>query len=359
VQQKHGDKMNYLTHCVIRFDTASQSNRLKETVMKATWSRRSLLIATAVLAAAGPAVAADAYPSKPIKLVVGFPPGGPTDIIGRVIAQSIAKLLGESVVIENRGGAGGIIGAAYVAKAKPDGYNLLLAVESSQTRGLALNPSLSYDQQKEFTYIRKVAKQPTLILVHPALPVKSVRELIDYAKANPGKLNEGGTFGATSHIGGALFDALHGTKMTFVNYAGGSQPITDLMAGTLQVGFFTEATVAQFVKAGKLKALAIAGPDRSLAFPNLPTIVEGGGKPMDLAPWFGIAGPAGLPADVVKKLGAALDKMVADPEYLAQLEALGALPIKGTTSEAYTKEVGEEIVFWNKWAKDQTAPLAR
>ena len=323
-------------------------------------SRRSLLLAGTTLLAGMPAFAAEAYPSKTVKLIVGFPPGGPTDIIGRVIAQSLAKHLNGSVIIENRGGAGGLIGANYVAKSKPDGYNLLLAVESSQTRGAALNSSsIQYDQLKDFTYIRKVAKQRNLILVNPSLPVKSVKELIEYAKANPGKLNRGGTFGATSHIGGTLFDALNGTQMTFVNYAGGAQPITDLMAGILQVGYFTEATVASYVKSGGLRALAIAGPDRSPAFPDLPTVVESGGKPMDLAPWFGVAGPAGLPQEIVQKVGAALDKMVQEPEFLAHLETLGALPIKGTTPEAYSKEVGDEIIYWNKWAKEQSAPLVR
>jgi tripartite-type tricarboxylate transporter receptor subunit TctC len=317
-------------------------------------------VASAFVLATGSALAADdSYPSKPVKLIVGFPPGGPTDIIGRVLAQTLSKNLGQAVVIENKGGAGGVIAAGYVAKSKPDGYNLLLAVESSQTRGLALNPALPYDQQKDFTYIRKVAKQRNVIVVNPSVPVNSVKELIEYAKANPGKLNSGGTFGATSHIGGTLFDALNGTQLTFVNYAGGSQPITDLMAGQVQVGFFTEATVAQYIKAGKLKALAVAAPERSPAFPDLPTVQEGGGKPMDLSPWFGVAAPAGTSQDAVKKISDALDKTVADPEFLQQLETLGALPVKSSNPVSYAKEVGEEIAFWNKWAKTQTAPLQR
>lgn len=318
---------------------------------------RSLIAASAALFVSA-AMSAD-YPDKPIRLVVGFPPGGPTDIIGRVIGQSLAKQIGVPVVVENRGGAGGIIGASYVAKAKPDGYTLLVAVESSQTRGLALNPTISYDQQKDFTYIRKLAKQRNLVLTNPEVPVNSLQELIAYAKANPGKLNTGGTFGATSHIGGALFDELNGTKLTFVNYSGGSQPITDLMAGTVQVGFFTESTVAGHVRTGKLKALAIAGPDRSPAFPDLPTITEAGAKPMDLAPWFGIAGPAGMPPEVVSKIGAALDKIRNDPEFAKQLETIGAMPVVGSTVESFTTDVGNEIVFWNNWAKTQDASLAK
>lgn len=318
---------------------------------------RCFLAASATLFASA-AMSAD-YPDKPIRLVVGFPPGGPTDIIGRVIGQALSKQIGVPVVVENRGGAGGIIGASYVAKAKPDGYTLLVAVESSQTRGQALNPSIPYDQQKDFTYIRKLAKQRNLVLTNPELPINSIQDLIAYAKANPGKLNTGGTFGATSHIGGALFDELNGTKLTFVNYSGGSQPITDLMAGTVQVGFFTEATVAGHVRTGKLKALAVAGPDRSPAFPDLPTITEAGAKPMDLAPWFGIAGPAGMQPEVVGKIGVALDKIKNDSEFAKQLETIGAMPVVGATAEGFTADVGKEIIFWNNWAKTQDASLTK
>lgn len=319
---------------------------------------RLLLPLIAAASFASVAVAQD-YPSRPIKLVVGFPPGGPTDIIGRLIGQSLSKEIGQSVIVENRGGAGGVIGANIVAKSKPDGYTLLVSVESAQTRGLALNPSLPYDQSKDFTFIKKVAKQRNLLVVNPSVPVSSVKELIAYAKANPGKLNVGGTFGASPHVGATLFDMLNGTKMTFVNYAGGSQPMSDLMAGTVQVGFFPEATVAQHIQAGKMKALAVAADERSPAFPNLPTIAEAGGKAMDVSPWFGIAGPAGLTPEVVKKLSDALDRVTKHNDFASHLATIGATPINGSTPEKFTKEVGEEIVFWNKWAKDVGTPLAR
>ena len=305
------------------------------------------------------ALADETYPSKPIKLVAGFPPGGPTDIVARVIAQALGKELNGTIIIDNRAGAGGIVGADAVAKAKPDGYTLLVAVESSQTRGQALNPTLSYDQLKDFAYVRNVAKQRNLVVVNPEVPVNSIKELIAYAKANPGKLNFGGTFGATSHIGGTLFDARNGTQLTFVNYKGGAQPITDLMAGVVQVGFFTEATVAQHIRAGKIRALAVAAPERSPAFPDLPTLQEAGSKPIDLSPWFGIAAPAGTPGPVVQKIAAALDKVVTNPEFLAQLETLGAVPVKVSTPDQYTKQVAKEIVFWNDWAKTLMTPLAR
>jgi tripartite-type tricarboxylate transporter receptor subunit TctC len=323
-------------------------------------TRLAFAISLAALSAsASVSLAADAYPSKAIKLVVGYPPGGPTDIAGRVIAQNLSRELGKPVVVENQGGAGGVIGASNVAKAKPDGYTLHVSVEASQTRGLALNASLPYDQLKDFTYIRKVARQRNLLVVNPSLPVSNVRELIAYLKERPGQVNTGGTFGSTSHIGGTLFDMLNGTKMTFINYPGGSQPIVDTIANTVQVGFFVEATVAQHIKSGKLKALAIAAARRSPAFPDLPTIVEAGGKPLDVSPWFGVAGPAKLPPEVVRIIGEALDRITASREFVSQLEGIGAEPINGTTSESFTKDVADGIVYWNKWAQDIKAPLAR
>jgi tripartite-type tricarboxylate transporter receptor subunit TctC len=319
----------------------------------------TLMLSGALAALAAAPAYAQTFPSRPIHLVVGFPPGGPTDIVGRLIAEELGKQLNQTVLVENRGGAGGIIGAGIVAKAKPDGYTLLVSVESSQTRGLALNPTLTYDQQKDFTFIRKLAKQRNLVLVHPSLPVKSVAELIAYDKAHPGELNCSGTFGTSSHIGCTLFNTLADTKITFVNYPGGSAPISDLIAGTVQVGFFTEATVAQQVSAGALRPLAIATSERSPAFPDIPTVGEATGKKLDISPWFGVVGPASLPPEIIKTLGDALDKVSASKEFVAKLETIGAVPIRGSTAESYRKDVADEIVFWDKWAKDIKTPLAR
>lgn len=304
-------------------------------------------------------IASDSYPSRPIKLYVGFPPGGPTDIIGRVIGRELSKEIGQPVIIVNNGGAAGIIAATAVSRADPDGYALLVSVESSQTRAQALYAKLAYDQEKSFTFLRKVAKQHSLIVVNPQLPVHSVSELITYLNAHPGDVNVGGTFGTSSHIGETLFDMANSTKTTFVSYPGGAQPITDTVAGTVQLGFFTEATVAQLVKAGSLRALAIAAPERSKAFPDLPTAVEAGSKPFDPSPWFGVVGPANMPSDVVTKLGEALDRMTASQDFQKEIEVLGAVPIQGTTSESFAKDVGHEILFWNQWAKDVKAPVAQ
>lgn len=302
------------------------------------------------------AVAAD-YPSMPIKLYVGFPPGGPTDIIGRVIGRGLAKQLGQPVVIVNNGGAAGIIAATTVSRAEPDGYTLLVSVESSQTRAQALYGKLAYDQEKSFTFLRKVAKQHSLIVVNPQFAVHSVAELITYLKAHPDEVNVGGTFGTSSHMGAALFDMANDTKVTFVSYPGGAQPISDTVAGTVQLGFFTEATVSELVKAGSLRALAVAAPERSKAFPDLPTATEAGSKPFDASPWFGVVGPANMPPDVVKKLGDALDRMTASQEFQADLVTLGAIPVQNTTSETFAQDVAHEVVFWNKWAKDNKIPV--
>lgn len=324
--------------------------------------RRLLLLGSILWAAAGvisaPAIADD-FPSRAIKLVVGFPPGGPTDIIGRIIGQGLAREIGQSVIIENKGGAGGTVAAGLVSKSKPDGYTLLVSVESSQTRGLALYPTLPYDQAKDFTFIRKVAKQYNLLVVNPNLPVSNVKELIDYIRKRPGEVNCGGTLGASSSIGCTLFDKENDTKMTFINYPGGAQPITDLMSGTLQVGFFAEATVAQQISSGKLKAIAMAAAERSKAFPNLPTVEQSGGKLLDLSPWFGVVGPADMPAAVAKKIGDALDRMSASQEFLTQLETIGAAPIKGSTPATFAREVAQDIPFWNKWAEDVKASLPK
>jgi tripartite-type tricarboxylate transporter receptor subunit TctC len=279
------------------------------------------------------------------------------DIVARIIGDGLSKKLGQSVVVENRGGAGGVIAARSVSQAKPDGYTLLVGVESSNTRGVALNKSLPYDATKDFSYIGKIAKQRNLLVVNPELPVSNVKELIANAQANPSKLNYGGTYGATSHIGGIQFDLLNNTKMTFISYQGGAQPISDLMGGMVQVGFFTEATIAEQVKSGKLKALAITGPERSAAFPDVPTLKEAGAKPMELAPWFGIVGPPGMPQPVVEKLESAINQLTHNKEFVEKLESIGAVPIMDSDSKSFTQDVAKEIAYWKKFVSDTNIPV--
>ena len=297
-------------------------------------------------------MAADEYPSKPVTLVVGYAPGGPSDVIARVFARTFAEKLGTAIVIDNKGGANGVIAASQVAKQKPDGYTLLLAVEAVHTRGVVLSSKLPIDPAKDFSMIGKFAKQRNMLVVHPSLPVKDVRELIEYVKARPGQVNYAGSYGASSHTAAAMFDLLNGTKMTFVSYPGGGRPIVDLVAGVVQVGFYSESIVAEHVKAGKLRALATVADERSPAFPQLPTLKQAGAKDMDVSPWFGIAAPAGISVPVSRKLAAALQQTIASKEFVAGLESIGASPVLGSTPAKFTEENRKEVEYWKKFVQD-------
>lgn len=319
--------------------------------MQGSISRRGV-IAAAFLTGAAPALADDAFPSRPVRLVVGFPPGGPTDVMGRIIANALSREFNAPFVVENMGGAGGTIGAANVARSPADGHTLLVAVEASQTRAQALYPSARYDQVQGFTYIRNLATQRNLLVVNPALPIRTVADLIAYARARPGQVAYGGTVGATSHIGGTIFAKTNGIDMTFVSYAGGNQPITDTMTGTLQAGFFTESTIAGLVREGRLRALAVTALERSPAFPDLPTVEEAGGGRLNMSPWFGLAGPAGLPPAVTRRLAEAADRIARSDAFRAQIESIGATPIRDSSPEAFRAQVEREIPFWNAWAEE-------
>lgn len=324
--------------------------------MQGSISRRSV-IAAAFTAGAAPALADNTFPSRPVRLVVGFPPGGPTDMISRIIANALSREFDAPFVVENLGGAGGTIGAANVARSPADGHTLLVAVEASQTRAQALYPSARYDQVQGFTYIRNLATQRNLLVVNPALPIRSVAEFIAYSRAHPGEVAYGGTVGATSHIGGTIFAKQNRLDLTFVSYPGGNQPVTDLMTGTLQAGFFTESTIAPLVRGGQLRALAITALVRSPAFPEFPTVEEAGGGRLDISPWFGLAGPAGLPQAVTRRLAEAADRIARSDAFRAQIETIGAFPIRDSSPEAFRAQVEREIPFWTAWAEEHRAQL--
>lgn len=319
---------------------------------------RILVVALSSMTALQGAAVAQDFPNHPIQLIVGFPPGGPTDIVARVIGEELSKQLKQPVLVMNKGGAGGTIAAGFVAKQKADGYTLMLDVESVKTRAPAIFKSLPYDPIKDFSPIAKVARQRVLLVVNSTLPAQSVRELIALAKAQPTKLNYSGTYAASAHIGGALFCLQNHLEMTFVSYPGGSQPISDLIGGIVQVGFFTESTVAQHVKAGKLKALAIAANERSPALPDLPTLREAGAVGMDISPWFGVTAPAGTPRPVIDRLAQALRTIVEDRNFETRLASIGAAPIRGSTPETYTSDSVADIANFKKFVVDAKLPLA-
>ena len=320
--------------------------------MRSTALLMTILAAILASALGTPSMADGEYPTRPIKLVVGFPPGGPTDVIGRLVAKGLEKELSQPVIVENVAGAGGIIAATNVARSAPDGYTLLVGVESQLTRARALYAKVPYDEVKSFTPIRKIAKQRILIVANPNAPFSSLQELIDYAKAHPDELNYGGTIATSSHIGGTLLEKITGAKLTFIGYAGGNQLVTDLMSGTLQVGFYPEAIVGQLIESGKLKMLAVAAAERSPSFPNLPTVQEITGKSMDDFPWFALVGPANLPPAVFERLEKAATQMIASEEFKTRLTGLGASPIENSSAQTFPLEVQEEIKSWGAWAKE-------
>ena len=323
-----------------------------------------LLLAAAYLAAlmtgsmcSSSALAQDAYPNQPIHLVVGFPPGGQSDIMTRLIGDALAKQLNVAVVVENKGGASGIIGAEYVAHQKPDGYTLMVTSEAVQSRAAAVFKKLPYDPAADFTMIGQVAKQKTLVVVNATSKFLTLKDFLAYARANPGKINYASTFATTSQFAGALFGLLNHVDMVAVNYPGGAKLITDLMGDVVDVGFFVESTVVPYVQAGSLRALAVVSDEHSDLFPQIPTIKEAGGAPMDVSPWFGVVGPANMPPAAVAKISQALARMSTDPDFKQRLHVVGATPMQGSTPAAFTAEIKAEIIYWKKFVADSQFPL--
>jgi tripartite-type tricarboxylate transporter receptor subunit TctC len=308
-------------------------------------------VATLALAAAAHA-AAQAWPSKPIRLVVPFPPGGAVDFYARVVQQPLSEALGQAVVIENKAGASGMVGAEAVAKAPPDGYTLLLGNIASLAINVGIYPKMPYDPLKDFTPIVRTVDVNYVLVVHPSVPAKSVPELIAYAKANPGKLSYGSAgSGSLPHLGTELFKAQTGTDMVHVPYKGGGPMVTDLLGGSVHLVIADQANLMPHVQSGKLRALAVATPKRSPNAPDLPTIAETGLAGYDATAWQGLVGPAGMPPDVVRRLNEAFNKVMAIPAVREKLVGGGLEPVGGTP-EQFGSFIGSEIAKWTKIAKD-------
>ena len=308
-------------------------------------------VATLALAAAAHA-AAQAWPSKPIRLVVPFPPGGAVDFYARVVQQPLSEVLGQTVVIDNKAGASGMVGAEAVAKSPPDGYTLLLGNIASLAINVGIYPKMPYDPLKDFTPIVRTVDVNYVLVVHPSVPAKSVPELIAYAKANPGKLSYGSAgSGSLPHLGTELFKAQTGTDMVHVPYKGGGPMVTDLLGGSVHLVIADQANLMPHVQSGKLRALAVATPKRSPNAPDLPTIAETGLAGFDATAWQGLVGPAGMPPDVVKRLNEAFNKVMAMPAVREKLVGGGLEPVGGTP-EQFGSFIGSEIAKWTKIAKD-------
>jgi tripartite-type tricarboxylate transporter receptor subunit TctC len=326
-----------------------------------TRSRFLVAVASAVvgIALAFPALsqAPAAYPNRPVKLVVPFPPGGPLDIVGRAIAQKLSEAWGQAVVVDNRPGAGGNIGADIVAKSPPDGYTILMGALSTHAVNPSLYAKMPYDAVADFAPITLVAVTPNVLVVNASLPVDSAKEFIAYAKANSGKLAFGsGSNGSAGHLAGELFKVDTGAEITHVPYKGGAPATQALLAGDTQFMFDNLANAMPQVKAGKFKALAVTTAQRSKLAPELPTMAEAGLPGFDISTWFGLFAPAGTPKDVIAKWNGEVAKILTSPEMREKLIAQGAEPAPTTPGE-FAAFVKNEITKYAKIVKASGAKV--
>jgi tripartite-type tricarboxylate transporter receptor subunit TctC len=301
----------------------------------------------AVLLAA-PLAGAQSYPTRPIRLVITYPPGGTTDFVGRPLAQKLSEFLGQQVVVDNRGGAGGVIATVIVAQAPPDGYTLLLGTSSGMVINPLLNPKLPYDPFRDFTPISRTNINPQALVATPSLPANNVKELVAYAKANPGKLNAASSgIGTPNHLGCEMLKYLAKIDVVHIAYKGGGPAMTDLIAGQVQLQFSSIPTVLAHVKAGRVKMLAIGSAKRSPALPDVPTIAEGGVPGYEYTTWYGLFGPKAMQKGVVSQLNGAVAKALGSPEVSQRLTSQGAEP-SPSSPEALTEYMREESARWAK-----------
>jgi tripartite-type tricarboxylate transporter receptor subunit TctC len=309
-----------------------------------------------LLAASGP-LFAQAYPARPIKLVIPFPPGGPLDLAGRAIGQKLQEAWGQPVVVENRPGAGGNIGADAVAKSAPDGYTLVMGALSTHAVNPHLFAKMPYDALKDFAPITLVAVTPNVLVVNPALPANNVQELIALARASPGKLSfASGSNGSAGHLAGELFKTLAGIDIVHVPYKGGAPAMQDLLGGQVQFMFDNLANSMAQMKAGKLKAFAVTTAKRSALAPELPTMAEAGVTGFDISTWYGIMAPAKTPPDIVRKLNAEIVKILGSEDMREKLKVQGAEPAP-TSPEEFAAFIRTEWTKYAKIVKDSSAKV--
>ena len=294
-----------------------------------------------------PAAMAQSFPARPIRIIIGFPPGGAIDTIARVMAPKMAADLGQSVVVENKPGAGGVIGMQSVARAEPDGYTIFMGTMGNFSITPAIVKDLPYNVQKDFSPVTEVASSGFVIYVNPELPIKTVPELIAYAKANPGKLNFSSSGNAgLPHMAGEMFASAAGIKMTHVPYKGSSPSVNDVVAGQVQLTFEAVAVGLQHVNAGRLRALATMGPQRLAVMPNVPTVAETI-PGFNVTNWFGMAVPAGTPVDRIARIQKSVADALKQPDVLTTLKSLGVDPV-GDSPAQFGAYIQQELSRWQK-----------
>ncbi|MBU3547494.1 MULTISPECIES: tripartite tricarboxylate transporter substrate binding protein [unclassified Polynucleobacter] len=293
---------------------------------------------------------AQEWPSRPISLIVSYPPGGTADLMARTVATPLGKLLGTSVVVENKPGASGQIAASYVAKANADGYTLMLDA-SSYSVNPSLFPKLPYDPNKDFKTLAVLAQYPNVLLVNPSFPAKSVKELVAMAKAKPNSISYASSGnGSAQHLAGALFEVKAGVEMQHVPYKGGGPALNDVIGGQVPVFFGSVASTKQYVDSGKLNALAVTGKKRASSMPSVPTMAEAGVPGYEVYEWNGIFAPAATPAPILIKLSDAIAKVMQSPEVREKVLSLGGEPFQGN-SDAADKFIKAQMAEWAKLVK--------
>jgi tripartite-type tricarboxylate transporter receptor subunit TctC len=308
-----------------------------------------MLCTAAALAAFSATAYAQSYPSKPIRMVVPFAAGGPTDVYARSVGQELSRILGQPVIVDNKPGAGGNLGADFVAKSAPDGYNIVLGAVGAFAVNMTLYPKMPYDVLRDFAPVSLIAIVPMMLVVNPALPVKTPRDLVELAKARPGQLTYGSAGNGTSvHMSTEMFKALTGIDMVHVPYKGVAPAMTDLIGGQLQLMFSDATSAIPHAKSGKVRPVAVT--KRIEVMPEIPTFAELGYAGYDPTVWYGVFAPAGTPRDTVVKLNGAIAKALQAPEVRERLISQGANPVSNTPEE-FTAFVRDEIARWGKVVK--------
>lgn len=313
---------------------------------------KKVMLASVLIAQALTAAANDVYPSKPIKFVVPYPPGGPTDAMARLIQGPLQTKLNTPVVIDNRGGAGGNIGSDYVAKSPADGYTILLAASGPMAVNKTLYKSVPFDPEKDFAPIIQISAFPLVLEVHPSVPVTNLKQFLALAKERPGELSFASAGNGTpQHLAGELFNSTTGMKLQHIPYKGAGPALNDVVGGHVKVMFDILGSSVQYIKTGKLRALAVTTATRSPALPDVPTLAEAGLPGYSISGWHGIVAPAATPKPVISKLNQAINEIFADPGFKKRWEELGT-PIVGGTPESFSTLMRSESAKLGKLVKD-------
>ena len=291
------------------------------------------------------------YPGKPVRLVVPFPAGGPTDIVGRTISQKLSESLGQPVIIDNRAGAGGVIGTEFVAKSPPDGYTILLGTIGGLAVAMSLYPNRGYDTLRDFQAVAQAVTVTNILVVHPSLPARTVKELLSLARARPGTLNYASSgSGTVTHLAGELLNTMAHVKIVHIPFKGGAPALTALMSGEVEMNFENSLIVVPHIKAGRVRAIAVTGAQRSKLMPDLPTIAEGGLPGYNASGWYGFVLPAAVPKEIVSRLANDFNRILRMPDVVERLSGQGAEPVINTP-EQFTAFIRSEIDKWTRLVK--------